>query len=131
MSDEPLLEVGMLVYDMKPLNSVTHLMRYYGRMMKTIKWDLNKQDCSFNWWGETVHPYIVHYATYNTWTYKYCKLNIRVKNKYYKLNKLFGGVNFVFLTVKWSFSPRQLKRFFKWFGWHFTPSYWKEKLGKK
>lgn len=132
MADEPLMGLSLLINRMKPYNGTAHLMRYYrGNMMETIQWNLNKRDCSFYWWGEIVHPYIVHYATYNTWTLKYYILNTKLRNRYFNTPKLFGGIRLLFIKIKWVFLPRQLKRFFKWFGWHFTPSYWKAKLKRQ
>lgn len=132
MADEPLMGLAMVVHGMKPLNSVEHLMRYYrGNMMETLQWDMEKQDCSFFWWEGTVHPYIVHYATYNTWTWKYNLLNTKLRNRYFKTPKLFGWFRLVGAWLKWAFSKRQLKAFFQWFFAHFTPSYWKRKLGNQ
>ena len=129
MADEPLMGLAMVVHGMKPLNSVEHLMRYYrGNMMETLQWDMEKQDCSFFWWEETVHPYIVHYATYNTWTWKYNLLNTKLKNRYRKTPALFGRFRILGAWLKWAFSKRQLKEFFQWFFAHFTPSYWKAKF---
>lgn len=131
MADEPLMGLAMLIHGMKPLDSVEHLMRYYrGNMMETLQWDMEKQDCSFLWWEGTVHPYIVHYATYNTWTWKYNLLNTKLRNRYFKTPKLFGGLRICGAWLKWAFSKRQLKAFFQWFFAHFTPSYWKAKFKK-
>ena len=121
MADEPLLGLAMVVCNMKPLNNVEHLMRYYrGNMMETLKWDMDKKDCSFNWWGEIVHPYITHYATYNTWTYKYYRLNVELRDRYHKLPKFLRYCHLPFATILWVLMPRQLKAFWKWLKPHFT-----------
>ena len=131
MADEPLMEVSMLINGMNPYNGTKHLMRHYlDNMMKTFKWDFKKRDCSFYWWGETVHPYIAHYATYNTWTLKYNVLSARLRDIYHRIWTPFSWFHVLLVTVKWIFSPRQLKRFFHYFLAHFTVKYWKYQISK-
>ena len=121
MADEPLMGLAMLVCGMKPMNTTKHLMRYYrGNMMETLKWDMDKQDCSFYWWGEIVHPYIVHYATYNTWTFKYYRLNFELRCRYKGINKLFSKLLLPIVALRWFFMKRQQKAFWDRFKAHFT-----------
>lgn len=129
MADEPLLGLAMVVCGMKPFNLTPHLMRYYrGNMMETIKWDMDKKDCSFYWWGETVHPYIAHYATYNTWTFKYYKLNTELRDRYHKIPKLLRKIHIPFAAIHWAFMPRQLKAYWVWLKPHFTKDWIKSKF---
>lgn len=131
MADEPLMELAMLVKNMKPYYGTKDLMRYYKEnMMETLEWNMEKRECSFYCWGKIVHPYIVHYATYNTWTLKYSLLNRNVRNEYFKVKKIFRYLCYICIIIKWGVSKRQLKRFFNWLSWHFTSSYWKVKLRK-
>ena len=129
MADEPLLGLAMLVCNMKPMYTVPHLMRYYrGNMMETLKWDMDKKDLSFYWWGEIVHPNIAHYATYNTWTFKYYKLNFELRVRYRKLPKAFAKILLPFAALKWAIMPRSLKAFWEWLKPHFSIKWIKTKL---
>lgn len=131
MADEPLLGLAMVVCGMKPMDNVKHLMRYYrGNMMETLKWDMDRKDCSFNWWGEIVHPYITHYATYNTWTLKYYLLNSELRDRYHKLPKFLRYCHLPFVAIHWAIMPRQLKSFFKWVKDHFSKDWVKYTVKK-
>ena len=129
MADEPLFGLSMLVYGMKPVNN-THIMRFSEDMIDTLKWDIKKRDASFIWHGIEVHPQIVHYATFNTWRFKYVQYHIKVKGLYKKTWKPIVGIQVFFAAIKWALSPRQLKSFFKWVGAHFTISWIKYRWGK-
>lgn len=131
MADEPLLGLAMMVCGMKPMNTVTHLMRYYkGNMMETLKWDMRNRDCSFYWWGEIVHPYIVHYATYNTWKFKYYKLNSELRARVLKFPRFLFILSLPLVTLRWMLMPRQIRAFWVWLRPHFTKDWVKYTVKK-
>ena len=124
MADEPLMGLAMLVCGMKPMNTPNHLMRYYcGNMMETLQWDMDERDCSFYWWGEIVHPYIAHYATYNTWTFKYYRLNFELRCRYKGIPIFFSKLFLPIVALRWFSMKRQQKAFWKWFKAHFKKEY--------
>lgn len=129
MADEPLFGLSMLVNDMKPLKNA-HYMRFSQDMIESLKWNFKNKDAQFIWHGEEVHPQIVHYATFNTWRFKYVRYHIKVEGLYRKTWKPFIWLKIVFAAIKWAFEPRQLKNFFKWVGAHFTIDYFKYRWGK-
>ena len=129
MADEPLFGLSMLICGMKPLNN-DHIMRFSEDMIDTLKWDIKKRDASFIWHGIEVHPQIIHYATFNTWRFKYVRYHIKIKGLYKKTWKPIVGIHIFLAAIKWALSPRQLKSFFKWVGAHFTISWVKYRWGK-
>lgn len=138
MADEPLVGLAMVVKGMKPVNQPPHLMRYYrGNMMETLSWNMNIRDLSFEWWGEVVHPYIAHYATYNTYTWKYTYYNTELFCRYHKVSVFIKPAVLLFALIRWTFSKRQMRKFFEWFFAHFTKEHfqyrreqWKQFWGK-
>jgi len=91
---------------------------------------MKNRDAHFIWWGIEVHPQIVHYATYNTWTHKYLRYHLKVEHLYKRTWKPFVWIHFVVASICWGIKPRQLRRFFKWLGAHFTISWIKYRWGK-
>lgn len=131
MADEPLMGLSMLVNGMKPYRDTPHLMRHNkDEMMKTFKWDMKSQNCTMLWRGQTVHPYIVHYATYNTWTLRYYIDSAKLRDKYHRIPLPLNCIHIFAVTLKWVFTPRQVKNFFVWFAAHFTKKYWKYQFSK-
>jgi hypothetical protein len=132
MADEPLMGLAMVVKGMKPVNKPEHLMRYYcGNMMETLKWDMEKQDLSFFWWGEYVHPYIAHYATYNTYTRKYVYYNSLVKAKYKDAPAIIQAGIIVAdqskLFIRLINDKQKREEFKSWFIAHFKKAYYVDK----
>ena len=130
MADEPLIGLSMLINGQTPMHTEDHIMNF-ANDMKSIRWNMDAQICRFLWYGNDISTRILHFGTHNTYTWKYNLLNTKLKNRYRKTPALFGGFRLLGAWLKWAFSKRQLKAFFKWFGWHFTPSYWKRKLGNQ
>ena len=125
MADEPLMGLSMLVNGMNPFYKIPHIMRHNkDNMMKTFRWNFKKKECTMYWRGQIVHPYIAHYATYNTWTLKYYILNTKLRDQYFRIFPPISWFHIAFITVKWIFSPKQLKNFFEYFFAHFTIKYW-------
>lgn len=82
MHDEPLFLVGMLCFNMKPLNDHRKVMRPLYVQPDTLKWDIENRECSFLDYGEKISPIILHWMTNNTYSYKYVKYNAIIRSKY-------------------------------------------------
>ena len=131
MADEPLMGLSMLINGMEPYRGTPHLMRHNkDEMMKTFKWDMENKECTMYWRGQIVHPYIAHYATYNTWKLRYYIDNTKLRDKYFNINPPICWIHVVTVIIKWIFSPRQIKEFSYWFFAHFTVKYWKYQFGR-
>lgn len=124
LADEPMMELTMLVHGMKPLDTPVDIMKYSDHMMDSIKWDMKKQVCSFEWrFIKTVTPIIVHYGTHNTRHKKYVYFNSIVRCKYLKIPILtpfyliYRETRLLFIHLK---RPQDMKAFRKWFFDHFT-----------
>lgn len=124
MADEPLMGLAMLIFGMKPLNPPIHVMRFAENMMETLSWDMAAQKASFVWWGENVEPLILHYATFNTYTWKYVYYNTILRCRYFEISKVFTILQVLIEEIKLFF--RLVKRkdyrdaFWKWVLSHFT-----------
>lgn len=129
MADEPLMGLSMLINEQMPVFTDFYIMNFVNDV-KTIKWDMIHRTCTFIWYGNQISTKIIHFGTHNTFTWKYCYCNALLRYRFKKYSRIFYAPLICIKTVKWALKPRQLKSFFKWFGWHFTPSYWKEKLGR-
>ena len=126
MADEPLMGLSMLVNGMRPYSGTPHLMRHNkDNMMKTFVWNIKKHECTMNWRGNIVHPYIAHYATYNTWTLKYYLIATKLRDIYFNIKPPINWVYSFMIVLKWLFTPRQIKEFFNWIFAHFKLSWWK------
>lgn len=130
MADEPLMELSMLINGQSPLSTDFYIMNFV-QQINTFNWDMDTHTCKFIWYGYLISTKIAHFGTHNTYFWKYSYNNVLLKYKFKKYPHVLYAPLICVAAIKWALKPRQLKRFFKWFGWHFTPSYWKEKLGKK
>ena len=131
MADEPLMGLSMLINGMEPYRGTQHLMRHNkDDMMKTFRWDMKNHECTMYWRGKVVHPYIAHYATYNTWKLRYYIDNTKLRNKYFKIYPPISWLHILIVAIKWVFTPRQIKEFSQWFAAHFTAKYWSYQFGK-
>jgi hypothetical protein len=101
MTDEALMEVGMLMYNFRPLSSEQDIMKYHFDMMKSLKWDMRKKECSFVWWeNRIVHPAIIHYGNANTRSIKYINYNLKVKGLYEQQSKITVAKNIIVSDIK-------------------------------
>lgn len=124
MADEPLMGLAMMVFNMKPVNTPEHFMRYYRyNMMETLKWDMMQQDLSFYWWGEIVHPYIAHYATYNTFRYKYYRIVAKLNCLYNHTPAILTPFTYFKYDILWLLSDNTKKEMKQWIKSHFSFEY--------
>jgi hypothetical protein len=113
LSDEPLMEIGMLTHNFRPLSSEQDIMKYHFDMMKSLKWDMRKKECSFVWWeNRIVHPAIIHYGNANTRSIKYINYNLKVKGIYEQQSKIVVVKNMIvsdvkFLLPRWNENIRE------------------------
>lgn len=142
MADEPLMELAMLQYNMRPLSTTNHIMRFAENMMDTIKWDMNNRKASFVWRDKEVFPTILHYATFNTYTKEYVYYNTLLRCKFKKVWNIIIPFYILKEEVRLFFrlavNPRRRTAFYKWFFGHFTIEYVKltcrrimRRLGKR
>lgn len=127
MADEPLIGLSMLINGQTPVSADFYIMNFVNDV-KTIQWDMKSRSCKFIWYGNLISTRIVHFGTHNTFTWKYNYLNILIRCKYRIIPNSFTYLIISFSFLKWAISPRQIKAFFKWFAWHFSLSYWKQKI---
>ena len=135
-ADEPLMNVAMLYFGQKPLDTSKDIMKCISDL-SSLKWDMKNRTCSakvYQKWD--VSPLIIHYGTtFNCSTAKYYYYNAKVRYRYRKIIPLFSWLVIAKEMVLWFINAITQKGFYRkdkldWFKGHFTKEYFRDLWGR-
>lgn len=108
--DEPIVIVAMLKYGFSTTSLKANIM-YLVQEAKKVKWRIEKQSCTFDWYEYSVHPTIIHWKVGGTETYNYEKYDARIKGLFYKASSFSVLKNQILSFGKYYIYPKILKVF--------------------